>query len=131
MDTEAFGRVLDAAQDSDKPLDVAVVDHLSALPAEEILAFEHRFSRVRDAVYRASALGFADQAPRQACELLEHAVQLPLGEGPVPALVPPAVKRRRWGACWEQTGAAGTKTTNTGSWRRPWRHVPPPTASRR
>ncbi|MFH8663176.1 DUF4240 domain-containing protein [Streptomyces afghaniensis] len=52
MDTEAFWRALDAAKDSDKPLDVAVVDHLSALPAEEILAFEHRFSRLRDAVYR-------------------------------------------------------------------------------
>ncbi|MFJ9005859.1 DUF4240 domain-containing protein [Streptomyces canus] len=52
MDTEAFWRVLDAANDSDKPLDVAVVDHLSGLPAEEILAFEHRFSHLRDAVYR-------------------------------------------------------------------------------
>ncbi|MER6473872.1 DUF4240 domain-containing protein [Streptomyces collinus] len=52
MNTEAFWRALDAAKDSDKPLDVAVVDHLSALPAEEILAFEHRFSRLRDAVYR-------------------------------------------------------------------------------
>ena len=52
MDTEAFWRVLDAAKDSDKPLDVAIVDHLSASPAEEILAFEHRFSRLRDAVYR-------------------------------------------------------------------------------
>ncbi|MEU6603237.1 DUF4240 domain-containing protein [Streptomyces flaveolus] len=52
MDTEAFWRALDAAKDSDKPLDVAVVDHLSARPAEEILAFEHRFCRLRDAVYR-------------------------------------------------------------------------------
>ncbi|PAZ10506.1 hypothetical protein CLM62_40920 [Streptomyces sp. SA15] len=52
MDTEAFWRVLDAAKDSDKPLDVAVADHLAALPAEEILAFENRFSRLRDAVYR-------------------------------------------------------------------------------
>lgn len=52
MDTEAFWRALDAAKDSDKPLDVAVADHLSAMPAEEILAFEHRFSRLRDAVYR-------------------------------------------------------------------------------
>jgi hypothetical protein len=52
MDTEAFWRVLDAAKDSDKPLDVAVADRLSALPAEEILAFEHRFSRLRSAVYR-------------------------------------------------------------------------------
>ncbi|MFF2847476.1 DUF4240 domain-containing protein [Streptomyces sp. NPDC058001] len=52
MDTEAFWRVPDAAKDGDKPLDVAVVDHLSALPAEEILAFEHRFGRLRDAVYR-------------------------------------------------------------------------------
>jgi hypothetical protein len=52
MDTEAFWRVVDAAKDSDKPLAVAVVDHLSALPAEEILDFEYRFSRLRDAVYR-------------------------------------------------------------------------------
>lgn len=52
MDTEAFWRALDAAKDSDKPLNVAVADHLSALSAEEILAFEHRFSRLRDAVYR-------------------------------------------------------------------------------
>ncbi|MEV8597602.1 DUF4240 domain-containing protein [Streptomyces sp. NPDC052012] len=52
MDTESFWRVVDAAQDSDKPLDVAVADHLSALPAEAILAFEHCFSRLRDAVYR-------------------------------------------------------------------------------
>jgi hypothetical protein len=52
MDTEAFWRVLGAAMDSDKPLNVAVVDHLSALPAEEILAFEARFCRLRDAVYR-------------------------------------------------------------------------------
>jgi hypothetical protein len=51
MDTEAFWRVLDAAKDSGKPLDVAVVDHLSALPAEEIIAFEDRFCRLRDAVY--------------------------------------------------------------------------------
>jgi hypothetical protein len=40
MDTEGFWRVLDAAKNSDKPLDVAVVDHLSLLPAEEILAFD-------------------------------------------------------------------------------------------
>ncbi|MET8765649.1 DUF4240 domain-containing protein [Streptomyces sp. NPDC004658] len=52
MDTEAFWRALDAAKDSDKPLDAAVVDPLSARPAEQILAFEHRFSRLRDAVYR-------------------------------------------------------------------------------
>ncbi|MFI2411921.1 DUF4240 domain-containing protein [Streptomyces sp. NPDC018947] len=52
MGTEAFWHVLDAAKDSAKPLDVAVDDHLSALPAEEILAFEHRFSRLRDVVYR-------------------------------------------------------------------------------
>ncbi|MFG3013630.1 DUF4240 domain-containing protein [Streptomyces cinerochromogenes] len=52
METEAFWRVVDAAKDSDKPLDVAVADRLSALPAEEILAFEHCFSRLRDAVYR-------------------------------------------------------------------------------
>lgn len=44
--------MLDAAKDSDEPLGVAVADHLSALPAEEILAFEDRFSRLRDAVYR-------------------------------------------------------------------------------
>jgi hypothetical protein len=52
MDAEAFWHVLDTAKASDKPLDVAIVDHLSTLPAEEILAFEHRFSRPRDAVYR-------------------------------------------------------------------------------
>jgi hypothetical protein len=52
MDTEAFWRVLDAAKGSDKPLEVVVADHLSALPAEEILAFEHCFSRLCDAVYR-------------------------------------------------------------------------------
>jgi hypothetical protein len=41
MDTEAFWRVLDAAKDRDKPLDVAVVEHLSVLlPSDEILAFE-------------------------------------------------------------------------------------------
>ncbi|MFE9967491.1 DUF4240 domain-containing protein [Streptomyces sp. NPDC005525] len=37
---------------SDKPFDVAVADHVSVLPAEEILAFEHRFARLCDAVYR-------------------------------------------------------------------------------
>jgi hypothetical protein len=52
MDTEAFWRALDAAKDRAEPLDVAVVDHLSALPAQEILDFEHRFSCLRDAVYR-------------------------------------------------------------------------------
>ncbi|MER6672008.1 DUF4240 domain-containing protein [Streptomyces sp. NPDC000983] len=52
MDTEAFWRVVEAARDSDKPFDVAVVDHLSALTAEEILAFEHRFSHLRHAVHR-------------------------------------------------------------------------------
>lgn len=52
MDIEAFWRVLDAAKDSDRLLAVAVADHLSALPAEEILAFEHRFSRLCAAVYR-------------------------------------------------------------------------------
>jgi hypothetical protein len=52
MDTEAFWRVLDTAEDSDKPLHVAVLDHLSALPAEEILAFDDRFSCLRNAVYR-------------------------------------------------------------------------------
>ncbi|MFE9125090.1 DUF4240 domain-containing protein [Streptomyces sp. NPDC007148] len=52
MDTEAFWRVLDVAKDGDKPLDVAVVDHLSALSPGEILAFEYQFSRLRKAVYR-------------------------------------------------------------------------------
>ncbi|MFI9781859.1 DUF4240 domain-containing protein [Streptomyces sp. NPDC051956] len=52
MDTEAFWRVLDAVKNSEKPLDVAVADRLSALPAEEILAFEQRFSGLRDVVYR-------------------------------------------------------------------------------
>ncbi|WP_217213679.1 DUF4240 domain-containing protein [Streptomyces sp. AC550_RSS872] len=46
METEAFWRTLAAATGSDKPLDVAVVDHLSALPAEEIPAFESRISRL-------------------------------------------------------------------------------------
>ncbi|MGW2939129.1 hypothetical protein ACWDA7_47140 [Streptomyces sp. NPDC001156] len=32
MDTEAFWRVLDAAHDGNKSLDVTVADHLSALP---------------------------------------------------------------------------------------------------
>ena len=45
MDTEAFWRVLDAAKDRDKPLDVA--DHLSVLPSDEILAFEYRLSPAR------------------------------------------------------------------------------------
>ncbi|GAA2483759.1 DUF4240 domain-containing protein [Streptomyces longisporus] len=40
------------SKDSDKPVDVAVVDHLAGLPMEEILAFEHRLSCLRDAVYR-------------------------------------------------------------------------------
>jgi hypothetical protein len=52
MDTEAFWHVLDAARDGDKPLDIAVADHLSTLPPGEILAFEHHFSRLRDAVHR-------------------------------------------------------------------------------
>ncbi|WP_371549225.1 DUF4240 domain-containing protein [Streptomyces sp. NBC_00554] len=52
MDTEAFWYVLDAAKEGDEPLGVAVSDHLSTLPAEEILAFERRFSRLRDAVFR-------------------------------------------------------------------------------
>ncbi|MFF1740133.1 DUF4240 domain-containing protein [Streptomyces mirabilis] len=52
MDTEGFWHVLDAAKDRDKPLDVAVADHLSVLPPGEILAFELHFSRLRDAVYR-------------------------------------------------------------------------------
>ncbi|POX63211.1 hypothetical protein C3492_13445 [Streptomyces sp. Ru62] len=49
---KAFWHVVDTAKDSDKPLDIAVADHLSALPAKEILAFEHCLSRLRDAVYR-------------------------------------------------------------------------------
>lgn len=49
---EAFWSVFDAAGGSDKLRDVAVVGHLSILPAEEILAFEHRFSCLRTAVYR-------------------------------------------------------------------------------
>ncbi|MFE7385539.1 DUF4240 domain-containing protein [Streptomyces zhihengii] len=52
MDSEAFWRVLDAARDSHQALDEAVVDHLSALRAEEILAFERRFACLRDAVHR-------------------------------------------------------------------------------
>ncbi|WP_318218841.1 DUF4240 domain-containing protein [Streptomyces sp. SCL15-6] len=52
MDTEGFWRLLDAAKDSDKPLDVAIVEHLAALPADGILAFEEHFSRLRHAVYR-------------------------------------------------------------------------------
>lgn len=52
MDTEGFWHVLAAAKDRDKPLDIAVADHLSALPPGEILAFELHFSRLRDAVYR-------------------------------------------------------------------------------
>ncbi|MFI1568541.1 DUF4240 domain-containing protein [Streptomyces sp. NPDC020490] len=52
METEAFWRMLDAAKDSAEPLDAVVVEHLSALPAEEILAFEQRFSRPRDTVHR-------------------------------------------------------------------------------
>src|ERR1044072_6987654 len=50
MDTEAFWRALDAAKDRDKPLDVAVVEHLSVLPSDEILAFEQSFSLPRDAL---------------------------------------------------------------------------------
>lgn len=52
MDIQVFWRALDAAKDSDKPLDEAVVDYLLTLPADEILAFEHRFSLLRAAVYR-------------------------------------------------------------------------------
>ncbi|MEU9475471.1 DUF4240 domain-containing protein [Streptomyces sp. NPDC048191] len=52
MDTEAFWRVLDAAKDGDRPPSIAIANHLSALPAGEILAFEYHFSRLRDAVYR-------------------------------------------------------------------------------
>ncbi|MET9119011.1 hypothetical protein ABZX38_33140 [Streptomyces longwoodensis] len=44
MDMEAFWRVLDTAEDSDKPLYVVVLDHPSAPPIEEILAFGDRFS---------------------------------------------------------------------------------------
>ncbi|WP_329437515.1 DUF4240 domain-containing protein [Streptomyces sp. NBC_01280] len=44
--------MLDAVKNSEKPLAVAVADRLSALPAEEILAFEQRFSGLRDVVYR-------------------------------------------------------------------------------
>ncbi|MGW0842626.1 DUF4240 domain-containing protein [Streptomyces sp. NPDC002787] len=52
MDGEEFWRVLDAMKGSGKPLDAAVLDHLSSLSLEEILAFEARFTRLRDAVYR-------------------------------------------------------------------------------
>ncbi|MGW7649543.1 DUF4240 domain-containing protein [Streptomyces bobili] len=52
MDTEAFWRVLDAAKGDDKPLANSVADHLAAMSAEEILAFEHCFSRLRDGVHR-------------------------------------------------------------------------------
>ncbi|MDN3258192.1 DUF4240 domain-containing protein, partial [Streptomyces sp. MA25(2023)] len=52
MDIEAFWRMLDGARDNDKPLANAVADHLAAMSAEEILAFEHCFSRLRDAVHR-------------------------------------------------------------------------------
>ncbi|MFD5568942.1 DUF4240 domain-containing protein [Streptomyces cadmiisoli] len=52
MDTEASWRVVDTTKDSEEPLTVAVADHLSALPAEEVLAFEYCFSRLHDAVYR-------------------------------------------------------------------------------
>ncbi|MFH9733915.1 DUF4240 domain-containing protein [Streptomyces sp. NPDC017260] len=52
MDTEGFWRLLDAAKDSDQSLDTVIVEHLAALPAEGILAFEEHFSRLRHAVYR-------------------------------------------------------------------------------
>jgi hypothetical protein len=52
MDIQGFWGLLDAAKNSDTPIDTAVVDHLSALSAEEILAFERHFSRLRNAVYR-------------------------------------------------------------------------------
>ncbi|WP_436776851.1 DUF4240 domain-containing protein [Yinghuangia sp. YIM S09857] len=52
MDIGVFWAVLDAARDSDQPLDVVVAEHLSALPAEEILAFEYRFGCLRGAVHR-------------------------------------------------------------------------------
>ncbi|WP_371100549.1 DUF4240 domain-containing protein [Streptomyces sp. PU_AKi4] len=52
MDTEGFWRLLDAAKDSDQPLDIVIVERLAALPADGILAFEECFSRLRDAVYR-------------------------------------------------------------------------------
>ncbi|MFD7757858.1 DUF4240 domain-containing protein [Streptomyces sp. NPDC059757] len=51
MDTETFWQVLDTAKYSDRPLDVAAANHVSVLPAEEILAFGHHFSSLRDAVY--------------------------------------------------------------------------------
>ncbi|MEU3984449.1 DUF4240 domain-containing protein [Streptomyces sp. NPDC026672] len=50
MDTEAFWHLLSTAKDSGKPLEDAVTTQLAALPAEEILAFEHRFTRLRSAV---------------------------------------------------------------------------------
>ncbi|MER7720892.1 DUF4240 domain-containing protein [Streptomyces flaveolus] len=52
MDTEGFWRLLDAVKDSDQSLDTVIVEHLAALPAEGILAFEEHFSRLRHAVYR-------------------------------------------------------------------------------
>ncbi|WP_206507907.1 DUF4240 domain-containing protein [Streptomyces chrestomyceticus] len=52
MDTEAFWRMRDAAEDDDKPLANSMADHLAAMSAEEILAFEHCCSRLRDAVRR-------------------------------------------------------------------------------
>lgn len=52
MDTDAFWGVLDEAKLTGRPLAVAVADHLATTSAEGILAFEHRFTRLRDAVYR-------------------------------------------------------------------------------
>ncbi|MGV9708751.1 DUF4240 domain-containing protein [Streptomyces sp. NPDC003483] len=52
MDTEAFWGVLDVAKDRDEPLDVALTAHLATRPADEILAFEDRFARLRDTVCR-------------------------------------------------------------------------------
>ncbi|MEU6071990.1 DUF4240 domain-containing protein [Streptomyces sp. NPDC047082] len=52
MDTEAFWRLLGTAEDSGEPLDDAVAAQLAAMPAEEILAFEHRFTQLRHAIHR-------------------------------------------------------------------------------
>ncbi|KOV71645.1 MULTISPECIES: DUF4240 domain-containing protein [unclassified Streptomyces] len=52
MDTDAFWRVIDAARDSDEPLNVAVAALLSGRTAEEVLAFEYRFARLRSDVHR-------------------------------------------------------------------------------
>ncbi|MGW3148914.1 DUF4240 domain-containing protein [Streptomyces sp. NPDC001177] len=49
---EAFWRLLGTAEDSGEPLDDAVAAQLAAMPAEEILAFEHRFTQLRHAIHR-------------------------------------------------------------------------------